>query len=237
MTACGRSSIFLMSAVALAAPSAVCADPARPALTVVLYNYASVPADVVSGGKATVERLYDLAGVETRWIDAQVGAPCASFNPRAPHDTFVVQMIVRSRLSHPVLGFIRGDVEGGGRDDARGERRERSGVAYISFDEIARAASGRAQPPADIFGYAMAHEIAHVLLPTAAHTRDGLMRERWRDDDFRSIAAGALRFTPDEEALLRTRVERSVGAQRADRGDRGGAQCGQDRGDEGARRQ
>jgi hypothetical protein len=240
MTTCGRSSVLVAATIVIgasaigtttAASRASGAGAERPAITVILYNYASVPADVVSGGKATVARLYDLAGVDIAWIDAQVDAACASFNPRATHDTFTVQMIVRPRLSHAVLGYVRG------------RARDTSGVAYISFDQTTRAARDRTQQPADVFGYAMAHEIAHLLLPTVVHTPHGLMRERWQDDDFRNIAAGYLRFTPSEEALIRARVDgvgvgvRSVGAQRADRGDGRGAHCGKERRDERAPRE
>ena len=52
---------------------------------------------------------------------------------------------------------------------------------------------------------AIAHELGHLLLPTAGHSDLGLMRAWWDRDDFGRAERGQLRFSAEEAALLRGR--------------------------------
>jgi hypothetical protein len=81
-------------------------------------------------------------------------------------------------------------------------------MAFVSFERATQLARGvRDARLADILGYVMVHEIAHLVLPSRAHARFGLMRERWDTEDLGRMAAGFLRFTTSEERLIRDRCE------------------------------
>ena len=79
---------------------------------------------------------------------------------------------------------------------------------------LAYVFSRQVQMQADHFGVsntlvlacAIAHEIAHLLLPSGDHSPLGLMRAGWDRDDFGRAERGQLRFTAEEAALLRGRT-------------------------------
>ena len=88
-----------------------------------------------------------------------------------------------------------------------------SGPIYVSLDaaeRVVRAASPPYSTPAlagrmvtRVVGRAIAHELAHFLLNTRAHSRRGLLRARFRPDDF--VSPGLDGFKLDDEQLARAR--------------------------------
>jgi len=67
--------------------------------------------------------------------------------------------------------------------------------ATVFYDRIERFSESGAMPGEidlpSLLGYAMAHEIGHVLLGTTGHSPDGIMKARWSQADFQ---VGGLRF-------------------------------------------
>jgi hypothetical protein len=59
-----------------------------------------------------------------------------------------------------------------------------------------------------ILGYAMAHEIGHVLLGSIQHSPIGIMKGPWREAEFQLLAKGGLGFTPQQCELMRKRAFR-----------------------------
>ena len=88
-----------------------------------------------------------------------------------------------------------------------------SGTIYVSLDaaeRVVRAASPPYSTPAlagrmvtRVVGRAIAHELAHFLLNTRAHSPRGLLRARFRADDF--VSPGLDGFKLDDEQLARAR--------------------------------
>lgn len=88
-----------------------------------------------------------------------------------------------------------------------------SGPIYVSVDaaeRVVRAASPPYSTPAlsgkmvaRVVGRALAHELAHVLLNTREHSQHGLLRARFRADDFVSPGQEGLKL--DDEQLARAR--------------------------------
>jgi len=81
-------------------------------------------------------------------------------------------------------------------------------IAYVAYASI-QALVQNPEPgrplldPADLLGYCIAHEIGHLLLPPGSHSPSGIMRARWRGDDFKLIATGRLLFTAEQAKLIR----------------------------------
>jgi hypothetical protein len=69
---------------------------------------------------------------------------------------------------------------------------------------LARAAGGNA---ARLLGYAIAHEIGHLLLASNAHGAHGLMRPIWSSAEVRRGRTADWTFTEQEVAAIRTRLE------------------------------
>ena len=60
----------------------------------------------------------------------------------------------------------------------------------------------------------LAHEIGHLLLADNNHSRRGVLRAVWGNEDFRTIACGRLWFTPEQAAQMVSLVtERANAAQ------------------------
>jgi hypothetical protein len=68
-----------------------------------------------------------------------------------------------------------------------------------------RSAHEREQDVARLLGFAIAHEMGHLLLP-AGHSPSGIMRPDWNGDDLRHIASGSLQFTPAQANAIRAKV-------------------------------
>lgn len=54
-----------------------------------------------------------------------------------------------------------------------------------------------------LLGHVIAHEIGHLLLGTNAHSRMGIMRSQWHDEEVRSIAMGRLLFASTQVESLK----------------------------------
>jgi hypothetical protein len=69
--------------------------------------------------------------------------------------------------------------------------------AVVFLDRVASVVTPDKVP--DLLGYAIAHEIAHVLEgPGTRHSGRGVMRERWSAEDLQMMGWGALSFTPED---------------------------------------
>ena len=88
-----------------------------------------------------------------------------------------------------------------------------TGPIYVSVDaaeRVVRAASPPYSTPAlsgkmvtRVLGRAVAHELAHFLLNTREHSRHGLLRARFKADDF--VSPGLDGFKLDDQQLARAR--------------------------------
>jgi hypothetical protein len=50
----------------------------------------------------------------------------------------------------------------------------------------------------ELLGHAAAHELGHLLLRSAAHTPDGVMRAPWEAEDLRKLSHAELIFLPGQ---------------------------------------
>jgi hypothetical protein len=58
-------------------------------------------------------------------------------------------------------------------------------------------------------GYTLAHEIGHVLMGTDSHSLSGVMKAHWTDEDHYAIWSRGLSFTPEQAAMITSRLVRS----------------------------
>ena len=59
-----------------------------------------------------------------------------------------------------------------------------------------------------ILGGMMAHEIGHLLLEESRHSKDGIMRAAWGDEELKMLARGRMSFTATQTARLASTVAR-----------------------------
>jgi hypothetical protein len=181
--------------------AACAADSERPAITVLVHNQAAISADILNGAKEQVGRIFDDAGVGIRWMDPSIDREYSVVNPTANSlGTFTVQLIIRRAAAKPtvesasVMGSTIGDIH------------ETGGSAFVFYDRVLHVAHAREQGVALVMGYAIAHELGHLLLPYPAHAERGIMRAAWDGDDLRHAVTGVVGFTPSQAALLRLKA-------------------------------
>jgi hypothetical protein len=74
--------------------------------------------------------------------------------------------------------------------------------AIIFYDRVDALSTSKGMPDYLILGYAITHELGHVLLSSREHSIGGVMQERWTAQTWRLASAGLLAFRPDEKQRM-----------------------------------
>lgn len=165
-----------------------------PSITVQVYNSASISLQALATAEEEAARIFREAGVAVSWLNCPLTVPEAQANPiciaPCPPSRFAVRIVpeVPTDRANTSLGVAL--TEGGI-------------YATIFFPRVVENAKLRIATASQILGHAMAHEIGHLLLGPVPHTLSGIMRGGWAAEDLRSMTMGALRFSPQQSAVIR----------------------------------
>jgi hypothetical protein len=165
---------------------------AAPTMRVLVLNPAGAPAAVLVAAEETAGRLFDQAGIQTRWRVAGVPAVHPDEASAADFGSMIMVSLMsaamEARLHAPAteLGFA----VAGGR------------LANVMYGRVERLAGSTADL-ATVLGHVMAHEIGHLLLSTNAHGSGGIMNATL---NLHLTRQGVLWFSAAEAHALRTRV-------------------------------
>jgi hypothetical protein len=181
-----------------------------PAIIIRVYDYAEVDRQTLREAEKTAAWVFRKAGVESRWADfgetnreaPRNFAPLRSFDPSDIQLDIVASLMVdRLGLRDGVIGVAPG-VEPGRR------------LAYVFYDRVESLAARQmlrrahgsiceAASTAQILGYAMAHEIGHLLLNLETHSDAGIMRGNWDGRTLQDACYGYLLFTRQQAGVMR----------------------------------
>ena len=75
-------------------------------------------------------------------------------------------------------------------------------LATVFADRVTSLAARARTDRATLLGYAIAHEVGHLLIGTIDHASAGVMRPHWSARDLQIIAAGQWRFSRAEAAAM-----------------------------------
>jgi hypothetical protein len=130
------------------------------------------------------------AGVPTEWHSSLTGVE--NSEGRSCLILSVTRGVSRNASSE-ALGFVSPNTHG-------------APDVTILYDRVARlemlpVSVGASMP--QILGYAMAHEIGHVLLGSTEHSSEGIMRSHWNEAELERLAKGWLGFTSQQSAVMR----------------------------------
>lgn len=84
------------------------------------------------------------------------------------------------------------------------------GQAVLLSDAIDNISASWGIDLADILGVTIAHEIGHLLLKTSTHSKLGVMKARYVQEDFTSAGQESLRFTRGEGNAMRNEARRRM---------------------------
>jgi hypothetical protein len=196
----------LRSCLALQAvfAAALRAADLSPTITVLMYNYAPIPSDVLVQTEAKVARIYQHCGIKIRWVNSPLSSGAAgqaSDAELSPASTLLAlrmlsrPMAERVRRAQETVGFVLSPEDG-----------SFATVADVFAGDIEQLANNRGIPERILLGYIVTHELGHLLLGPGSHGTTGIMHSPWRVKELENIARGFMMFTPDEAERMRTNI-------------------------------
>jgi hypothetical protein len=172
-----------------------------------VYNAAVVPAADQAVALRAAATVLAVAGISTSWL------PCGGVAPDA-NNTVCNTPLEPSELSVrlvrlPGTASARGELQLGYSlvDTTAGA----GTLATIYADRVAWLAGEAGADMPTLVGFAIAHEIGHLLLGTNAHSGTGLMRAVWSRAELRRNDAADWLFGRSEAARIRASVLRLEG--------------------------
>lgn len=82
-------------------------------------------------------------------------------------------------------------------------------LVTIYADRVAKLSEAGGPAFARVLGYAIAHELGHVLLQSDAHTAAGLMKGIWSKSDWQRAAVSIISFSPADARQISTLQKRT----------------------------
>lgn len=176
-------------------PPVANADPSMPRVTVRVYETVGLNAEL-QAALAVAGRTLASASTDVAWkhCDPHVPHPGCEGPPAGELVLRIVRVAPERHEKQLPLG------------DALVVRSGEAVLATIYFDRVVRVAHGAQMHTATLLGYAVAHELGHLLLASSVHNTEGLMRPMWRADELRSPRAADWSFTDRETAAIQVRL-------------------------------
>jgi hypothetical protein len=192
-----RHACMIVPLCVLAAASGTARAEALPkSITVRVYETAGIDSHLKAAALQLAGATLASASAVVSWKQCDTGlATCDT----PPADELVIR-IVRATSEYPDRELPLGDALV---DSSAGA----AVLATVYFDRVDRVARAARMETATLLGYAVAHEIAHLLLASSAHSPRGLMRSIWRHDELRNRRAVDWRFTDLEVAAIQSVFE------------------------------
>jgi hypothetical protein len=160
----------------------------RLTLNVQLHNMAQARAEIVTEAEKEVALIFQSAGIKIIWDEC----PCSQVLPPTSVMLRIIPRLfgsARTISRQENLGYAVVGTDGGV-------------LATVFYDRVEAMTKGG--NPTRVLGYAMAHEIGHLLLGQKAHSSEGLMRANWSRKDLKPAHRDQMHFTPEQAEHMRT---------------------------------
>jgi len=180
-------------------------DVQTPLLTIKVFNHAKVLPHILSSAQIAASSIFRQVGVKTLWFDCSLSSEGTYSHPACDQPlepaTVIVRLVptspaTKTNFGYDTLGITAQPEEG------------THATAAVFYDRVAELARSGAASLDVILGYAVAHEIGHLLLGSNSHSAMGVMRAKWSRQDLGSAADGGLLFTAHQAVVIREAVFR-----------------------------
>lgn len=208
MRSVARRVMFVIFCGVLVTSSLAAAKETRPTLVVRTYAASTVTTATWTRSIGATTAVLNRAGIRIAWVhcssfratDAARGpARCAV--PTGRND--VVLRIISAPSSAPRDLVPLGD-------SMVDTSRQSGMLATIYLDRVEWLAREAAVPVDAVLSRAMAHELGHLLLGTAAHSTRGLMRPVWRPEEFALDRPSDWTIAPADSEQMRLAYHRRL---------------------------
>jgi hypothetical protein len=190
--------LVLIALPLIAAPQPESSGVAK--LTLLVYDLTGMRRSDLAEALNQTTRIFRAAGVELSWTAGSPTAPEAHLLdlsvPTAtlatPARLIVARIINKRTPAFPsgALGWSLPTAQAGAH-------------VTVFLEEIQRLQPQIGVSVPCLLGYALAHELGHVLMLSSAHSPRGLMRAEWSRAELDRIQHGALKFSEAEAKALR----------------------------------
>ena len=182
-------------------------------ITVFIYNYAVVSAEVLATTEAEVSRICAHAGIEIQWLECPLSPHDASQFPACQISGGPTRLAVRI-LSQSMAERLR-QAEDSFAFALYPDDGSLAIVANVFAHDAEQLSNQRGISYSVILGHLVAHEMGHLLLGARSHSVTGIMHVPWRVKELEVIAQGRMLFTPAEAARMRTNIRVRIAAAEA----------------------
>lgn len=187
-----RTILFLTAGVCLPAPGA-----AENQTSVRLFERAGLNRDVIRSMQREASRIFEQAGWRLVWVECEIAGERRE-DPDCGHSLGAGRLMLEL-----APGADKQNSKATGMAIIQGEASVFARVYPERVRELARDAGWTF---GDLLGHAVAHEIGHLLLQSAAHTSAGIMRARWETEDLRKLSHSGLIFLPGQLRSIRVKT-------------------------------
>lgn len=189
----------MLTGTVLISPPAEGAQIDRPNLVVRLYVTAAAHTTDWTASVRQATAILDDAGLGTGWIDCSNAPTLADAIPERcaqplKSNEVAVRVIGGQTWRHRPYGTLG--------ESLLDPVRRAGTLATIYLDRVEWLARAGGVDAATVLARAMAHEIGHLLLGTPGHSRRGLMRAVWSQQELAHARAADWRFDPEDAAGL-----------------------------------
>jgi hypothetical protein len=184
--------MFILGSSLVGAAPASAQDTTVTTLMVFVVDHAGVLPDVLEQANQETTRIFRGGNVELIWL-------------RGGDPRFKDVSVLRSVITIHILSREMTD-QAKKPESVMGWATLGTRIVKVSYFVIQAALSETSPARRDIaciLGHVVAHEIGHLLLPSGAHSRAGIMQERM---DRRLAAVGGLFFTASQAQDIRTKL-------------------------------
>lgn len=189
--------LLLLSLAVLPAEAAV--------LHVLAYDLSGQTESVRNELRQTVVRVFGEAGIPVDWTTGDSSSPDARVTEWTRPEDCHLPSVWTGTLSVRLLT----QAPPGLSEAALGQSLPCAHIGVhvtVYADRVAQVSRRLPTSSGLLLGYALIHEIGHVLLPLQPHSSRGVMKAVWNDNDLRRAAFYRLCFEPAEAAQMKRRL-------------------------------
>ncbi|MGD0126093.1 MAG: hypothetical protein ABSF46_12080 [Terriglobia bacterium] len=174
-------------------------------INVRVHNYAPLSNETLTQAEIEAAEILGKAGIEITWTNCDttrkdLGGAAECIQLPGPTTLFVRIL--------PCFGVIPGT-------DKQTMGFALGNLASVSIRRVSEEAAEFEVKPYEVLGPAIAHELGHLLLRRRGHSPSGIMRARWRREDYERAPLGAFKFTAEQARSIRAEVAMRVREQAA----------------------
>jgi len=164
-----------------------------------VFNSSRISSSTIEQAEGEARRVFRNVGVEALWLNCPQENSPEAFLSRCSELSFPSHFRV---WIHPVSHGLKVSTVGISfmGEDGRGC------CAELFYEPIQQLEKDTLVSPSIILGYAMAHELGHLLLGANAHSPTGLMSAHWTPEDLTNATKGRLRFSKQQCLKIRRRL-------------------------------